>query len=51
MTTPEVDKKTQVKTSHDHANLSGTLTAVFGLGLVLIIVWVSVYFLFLDRIG
>lgn len=39
----------QIKTE-DRSSLKGTLASVFLLGFFLIITWVGVYFLFLDRL-
>jgi hypothetical protein len=33
----------------DSSSLKGTLASVFFLGIFLVVTWVSVYFLFLDR--
>lgn len=38
--------KTEIE---DSSSLKGTLASVFLLGFFLIVTWVSVYFLFLDR--
>jgi hypothetical protein len=40
------NKKIEVE---DSSSLKGTLASVFFLGIFLIVTWVSVYFLFLDR--
>lgn len=46
----KVDLKTQKKTEiEDSSSLKGTLASVFLLGIFLVVTWVSVYFLFLDR--
>ncbi|PLS16299.1 cytochrome c oxidase subunit 2A [Bacillus sp. M6-12] len=49
MAQPQLKNKTKT-TVDDHSSLKGTLASVFTLGLILIITWVSVYFLFLDRL-
>ncbi|RFU65492.1 cytochrome c oxidase subunit 2A [Peribacillus glennii] len=50
MAMPELKTKTQTKVEDDHSSLKGTLASVFVLGCILIITWVSVYFLYLDRL-
>lgn len=46
----KVDLKTQKKAEiEDSSSLKGTLASVFLLGIFLVVTWVSVYFLFLDR--
>jgi len=47
--------KTEVKTNHkteveDNSSLKGTLASVFFLGIFIIVTWVSVYYLFLERL-
>jgi hypothetical protein len=49
MAAPELKTKQGTKVE-DHSSLKGTLASVFLLGFILIITWVSVYFLFLDRL-
>ncbi|SFA99247.1 MULTISPECIES: cytochrome c oxidase subunit 2A [unclassified Bacillus (in: firmicutes)] len=44
-----VRKASHKKHSEENTSLKGTLASVFFLGLFLIVTWVSVYFLFLDR--
>lgn len=48
MAKPELktNQKTQVE---DRSSLKGTLASVFLLGLFIIVSWVSVYYLFVDR--
>lgn len=46
--------KVEMKTKHkvemeDKSSLKGTLASVFGLGIFIIVTWVSVYYLFLSR--
>ncbi|MBS4215918.1 MULTISPECIES: cytochrome c oxidase subunit 2A [Neobacillus] len=46
--------KAELKTKHqteieDSSSLKGTLASVFILGLFIIVSWVSVYYLFVDR--
>lgn len=42
--------KTKQKTEmEDSSSLKGTLASVFFLGIFLVVTWVSVYFLFVDR--
>lgn len=48
MAQPAIGKKSKTKVE-DQSSLKGTLASVFLLGFFLIITWVSVYFLFLDR--
>ncbi|WP_246861316.1 cytochrome c oxidase subunit 2A [Bacillus sp. REN3] len=48
MAQPGYGKKTNTKVE-DQSSLKGTLVSVFLLGFFLIITWVGVYFLFLDR--
>ncbi|MCH1627342.1 cytochrome c oxidase subunit 2A [Ferdinandcohnia quinoae] len=42
--------KTKSKVEDDHSSLKGTLASVFILGAFLIVSWLGVYFLFLDRL-
>ncbi|MCD4839107.1 MULTISPECIES: cytochrome c oxidase subunit 2A [Neobacillus] len=42
----KTNQKTQVE---DRSSLKGTLASVFLLGLFIIVSWVSVYYLFVDR--
>ncbi|WP_163100944.1 cytochrome c oxidase subunit 2A [Peribacillus alkalitolerans] len=49
MAQPELKNKTKTQIE-DHSSLKGTLASVFILGFFLVITWVSVYFLFLDRL-
>lgn len=37
------------KENVEDANLTGTFISVLGLGLFIVITWVSVYFLYLER--
>lgn len=48
MAQPQLEKKTSTKLE-DKSTLKGTLASVFLLGFFLIITWVGVFFLFLDR--
>lgn len=48
MAQPGIGKKTNTKVE-EQSSLKGTLASVFLLGFFLIITWVGVYFLFLDR--
>nr|WP_263325961.1 cytochrome c oxidase subunit 2A [Neobacillus sp. Marseille-Q6967] len=42
--------KTKQKTKiEDSSSLKGTLASVFFLGIFLVVTWVSVFFLFVDR--
>ncbi|PLT34922.1 cytochrome c oxidase subunit 2A [Bacillus sp. V5-8f] len=50
MASPELNTKTRTKVEDNHSSLTGTLASVFILGFILIITWVSVYFLYLDRL-
>ncbi|WP_394232733.1 cytochrome c oxidase subunit 2A [Niallia oryzisoli] len=45
----QIDTKTSKTKVEDNSTLKGTLASVFLLGFFLVSVWVSVYFLFLDR--
>ncbi|WP_409301295.1 cytochrome c oxidase subunit 2A [Peribacillus sp. SCS-155] len=49
MASPKLKTKTAIK-EDVHSSLKGTLASVFLLGTILIITWVSVYILFLDRL-
>ncbi|MFT4414159.1 cytochrome c oxidase subunit 2A [Fredinandcohnia humi] len=42
--------KTKTKIEDDRTSLKGTLASVFLLGLFLIVTWLGVYFLFMDRL-
>lgn len=48
MAQPGIRKKAHTKVE-DQSSLKGTLASVFLLGFFLIITWVGVYFLFVDR--
>lgn len=48
MAKTELSKNTKTEIE-DSSSLKGTLASVFLLGFILVITWVSVYFLFLDR--
>lgn len=48
MAQPSIGKETKTKIEEE-SSLKGTLASVFLLGFFLIITWVGVYFLFLDR--
>lgn len=48
MAQPGIGKKTHTKVE-DQSSLKGTLASVFLLGFFLIVTWVGVYFLFVDR--
>ncbi|UII54575.1 cytochrome c oxidase subunit 2A [Cytobacillus spongiae] len=48
MAKTELDQKTKTEIE-DSSSLKGTLASVFLLGFFLIITWVGVYFLYLDR--
>lgn len=48
MAKPELSRKTKTEIE-DSSSLKGTLASVFLLGFILVVTWVSVYFLFLDR--
>ncbi|CAM3892692.1 cytochrome c oxidase subunit 2A [Mesobacillus zeae] len=48
MAQPGLQKKTSTKTE-DTSSLKGTLISVFLVGLFLIITWVGVFYLFMDR--
>lgn len=52
MAAPERKEQTQVESeTNKQTNLTGTLASVFILGLFLAVVWVSVYSLFVHRLG
>ncbi|MFS0863327.1 cytochrome c oxidase subunit 2A [Fredinandcohnia sp. 179-A 10B2 NHS] len=42
--------KTKMKTEDERTSLKGTLASVFLLGLFLLVTWLGVYFLFMDRL-
>ncbi|MEH7176617.1 cytochrome c oxidase subunit 2A [Neobacillus vireti] len=42
----KTNKKTEIE---DSSSLKGTLASVFLLGIFIVVTWISVYFLFLDR--
>ena len=42
----QTKQKTEVE---DSSSLKGTLASVFFLGIFIVVTWLSVYFLFLDR--
>ncbi|MGE7764807.1 cytochrome c oxidase subunit 2A [Peribacillus sp. NPDC096540] len=48
MAAPKLENKLQIK---ETSNLKGTLASVLILGIILIIVWVSIYFIFVNRLG
>ncbi|MBM4762068.1 cytochrome c oxidase subunit 2A [Bacillus sp. B15-48] len=48
MVQPELSKKTRTKVE-DQNSLKGTLASVFLLGFFLIVTWVGVFILFLNR--
>lgn len=48
--TPLNNSKPKVKANDEHSELKGTLASVFLLGFFLIFTWVSVYYLFLERL-
>lgn len=48
MAQPRIRKNTNTKVE-DSSSLKGTLASVFLLGFFLIITWVGVYFLFVER--
>lgn len=50
MAAPEIKDKTHIKSEKD-SDLKGTLASVFILGFILVIVWISVYSLFVNRLG
>lgn len=43
-------KKNNQPHSEEHSSLKGALASVFIVGFIIIITWVGVYFLFLDRL-
>lgn len=46
----KTELKTKQKTEiEDQSSLKGTLASVFFLGIFIIVTWVSVYYLFVDR--
>jgi hypothetical protein len=49
MAKPQLSTQTKTKVEKT-SSLKGTLASVFFLGFFLIFTWVSVYFLFLDRL-
>lgn len=49
MAKTELSNKTKTEVHHE-SGLKGTLASVFFVGFFLIITWVSVYFIFLDRL-
>ncbi|QED48377.1 hypothetical protein [Cytobacillus dafuensis] len=52
MAKTELNRNTETETEievEDSSSLKGTLASVFLLGVILIVTWVSVYSLFLDR--
>ena len=49
MAQSNLKEQTDVHTE-DHGSLKGTLASVFMVGFIIVITWVSVYFLFLDRL-
>lgn len=44
----ELSNKTKTEVE-DSSSLKGTLASVFGIGFFIIILWVSVFYLYLDR--
>jgi hypothetical protein len=48
MAAPKLKNKSLIK---ETSNLKGTLASVLILGIILIIVWVSIYFIFVNRLG
>ena len=48
MAQPQLEKKPSTKVE-DQSSLKGTLASVFLLGFFLIVTWVGVFFLFLER--
>ncbi|WP_041580586.1 hypothetical protein [Bacillus sp. 1NLA3E] len=51
MARTELGNKTHVPTkTEDNSSLKGTLASVFFVGFVLVVAWVGVYFLYLDRL-
>lgn len=47
---PSPELKNKVKLKEDNSGLKGTLASVFVLGAIIAITWISVYFLFLERL-
>ena len=46
----KVEMKTKQKVEiEDRSSLSGTLASVFFLGIFIVVTWVSVYYLFVER--
>ncbi|GEN53278.1 cytochrome C oxidase subunit II [Halobacillus faecis] len=39
-----------MKKQEDQTNLKGTLVSVLGVGTIIIFMWVSVYFLYIQRL-
>ncbi|WP_019241951.1 MULTISPECIES: hypothetical protein [Bacillus] len=50
MAEAQLKKKPDPNKDDDHGSLKGTLASVFIVGLIIVITWVSVYFLFTDRL-
>ncbi|MBA4536138.1 cytochrome c oxidase subunit 2A [Bacillus aquiflavi] len=48
MAKTELDRKSNIEVEDD-SSLKGTLVSVFFVGLFIVVTWVSVYFVFLDR--
>ncbi|HYK73920.1 MAG TPA: cytochrome c oxidase subunit 2A [Pseudoneobacillus sp.] len=49
MAKTELNSNKKIKVEEDSASLKGTLASVFLLGFFIIVSWVSVYFLFVER--
>jgi hypothetical protein len=49
MAKTELSTKKKIKVEDHDTELSGTLASVFLLGFFIIVTWVGVWFLFLDR--
>ncbi|WP_050615374.1 cytochrome c oxidase subunit 2A [Bacillus testis] len=49
MAQTQLKKKPEAHTD-EHSSLKGTLASVFIVGLVILVTWVSVYFLFVNRL-
>jgi hypothetical protein len=49
MAKAEINTKKKIKVKEHDSDLTGTLASVFMLGFFIIITWVSVWMLFLDR--
>ncbi|CAG9608239.1 cytochrome c oxidase subunit 2A [Pseudoneobacillus rhizosphaerae] len=49
MAKTEFNTKKKIKVEHHESDLRGTLASVFLLGFFIIVTWVSVWMLFLDR--